>query len=204
MRKLTKNLAITSTETARLELFRMSGAIPQPQPEKPAIFRRPASNEKDSTVTRPLDESPRPTSGQQSDEALVDHESWVEHKKPRVLILDDQPMVGRSLVNGLAYFGYDAVATHQPLEAWGRVRSGDFEVMLIDCAMPEMNGLEFLTHIRDAGVTMPAVLMSGHWKSLDPIEANRLGVTMFIAKPFTLRFLDEVLRMAAGADLKTT
>lgn len=198
----TKKQAITTTETARTKLMRMSGTLPSIHPEKPAIVRRPLPSPDAAPATEALAEAPKPTALQNPEELSPEHQSWVQHPKPRVLIIDDQPMVGRSITDGLAYFGYEAVSTHLPAETFERLRGGSFELLLIDCAMPEMNGLELVTHIREEGFSMPIVLMSGQWKTIDPIELERLGIALFIEKPFTLRLLDEILLLVSKREIK--
>lgn len=197
----TKKQAITTTETARTKLMKMSGTLPSIHPEKPAIVRRPATNPGAAPATEAITEVPTSTSPQTPEELSAEHQSWVQHKKPRLLIIDDQPMVGRSIADGLAYFGYDALSTHLPAEALTKLRTYPFELLLIDCAMPEMNGLELVTHIREEGFSMPIVLMSGQWKKVDPIESERLGIALLIEKPFTLRLLDEILLLVAKREV---
>ncbi len=192
-----KKRAITTTETARTKLIKMSGSLPNIHPEKPAIIRRPDPNQNIAPTTEALSEAPQPAARQNSDELTADHQSWVQNKKPRLLIIDDQPMVGRSIADGLAYFGYDSLSTHLPVEAIAYLKAYPFDLLLIDCAMPEMNGLELVTHIREAGFAMPIILMSGQWKKIDPIESERLGIALFIEKPFTLRLLDEIVLLVA-------
>ena len=193
----TKKQAITTTETARTKLIRMSGTMPKIQPEKPAIVRRPLPTTGLAPATEAIIDIPKPVVPPNPEEVSPEHEAMLQHKKPRLLIIDDQPMVGRSVSDGLAYFGYEALSTHLPVEAMAHLQKYAFDLLLIDCAMPEMNGLELVTHIREMGYTMPIVLMSGQWKNIDPIESTRLGIAVFIEKPFTLRLLDEILQLVA-------
>ena len=198
MLKRAQDRTITSTNAARTQLLKMSGALPTLNPEKPAIVRR-ASRTATAAATIVLNKAPQLIEKQDIGDSTTDYESWVQHPKPRLLIVDDQPMVGSSIAGGLAYFGYEAVSCHLPDEVFMRLHAESFDLLLIDVAMPGIGGLELVAQIRDAGFVMPVVLMSGYWRKLDSVEMKRLGITMFLPKPFTLRLLDQNLRLACAS-----
>ena len=74
------------------------------------------------------------------------------------------------------------------LQAW---RKGHFDLLIVDNAMPGMNGLELLDALRQLnGAKVPAIMISGN-----PVEdeALRQGVSAFLSKPFPMkRLLEEV------------
>jgi two-component system, OmpR family, alkaline phosphatase synthesis response regulator PhoP len=71
----------------------------------------------------------------------------VDNKK-RILIVDDEPSVGRIFGLKLKLAGYDVVSTSRGTEAIELVRSQHFDVMLLDILVPDVTGMEVLERVR--------------------------------------------------------
>lgn len=110
----------------------------------------------------------------------------LDNQGPRILILDDEISVRRVCNYALRASGWRPEGEGSAPRALERIRAGEiFDVVVLDYAMPEMNGLEFLQVLGELpGVARPAILMaSAHADGAVAKAAMQLGVWDFLAKP---------------------
>jgi len=101
----------------------------------------------------------------------------------RILIVDDEQNICRTLRMILEHEGY-AVATAASLaEARGETSRAD--AMLIDMRLPDGSGIDFLRQIRQVDGETPAIMISGHGTIADAVEATRSGAFDFLEKPLS-------------------
>ena len=101
----------------------------------------------------------------------------------RVLIVDDEENIGRSLRLILEREGYAVSICHTAGEAraWG-TRADAF---LVDVRLPDASGMEVLRHIKAAEPQAPVIMISGHGTIADAVEATRAGAFDFLEKPLS-------------------
>lgn len=107
---------------------------------------------------------------------------------PRILIVDDEVGVRRVCAFALRGAGWRAEAEASPVAALERVLAGErFDALVLDYAMPELDGLEFLARLEalPAGARPPILLASAHADGSTARAALRLGVWDFLSKPLT-------------------
>ncbi len=80
----------------------------------------------------------------------------------RVLVVDDEPLVGKSLGRVLARKGWPTCVETDPRQALARLMAEPFDLLLTDYAMPAMNGHQLAREARLRGLTLPIVLLSGN------------------------------------------
>jgi CheY-like chemotaxis protein len=118
----------------------------------------------------------------------------------RVLVVDDQPDICALLVDVLAAEGYAVTTASNGAEALERLEESLPDLMLLDIRMPVMDGWEVL-HQRQqqpAWRALPVVACSASYER-DLQQAKALGATDYLAKPFDLNvLLDVVSRIAAS------
>lgn len=111
-----------------------------------------------------------------------------------VHIVDDEEAVRNSLAFLLSTSGF-AVRTHESassfLELAQSVKNG---CLITDLRMPDMDGVELLRRLREAGALLPAIVITGHGDVQMAVEAMKNGALDFIEKPFS----DEVLIASIG------
>jgi two-component system response regulator QseB len=113
----------------------------------------------------------------------------------RVLIVEDDPMIGRALASGLEESGYAADWVRDGAAAEFALRQGGYDVALLDLALPRKDGLEVLKALRRDDVQVPVLVISARQSLSDRIAGLDSGADDYLAKPFDL---DEVLaRMRA-------
>lgn len=108
-------------------------------------------------------------------------------QKLRILVIDDQRIVGEVLVKLLIKLGYEGYWSSSWAEAKARVEKG-VDVILLDLRMPEMSGYDCLDLIRGLAVEpSPKVYaVSGDSSRSTQDEVSRAGFDGFLAKPFTM------------------
>jgi DNA-binding NtrC family response regulator len=117
---------------------------------------------------------------------------------PRILIVDDEDAIRKTVAQTLASEKHEAVAAASAKEALEKAAEGGIDLVLCDLKMPGMDGLELLSALKDRGIELPVVMMSGHGSIDDALEATRRGALDFIQKPFDRDRLLLAVRNAAS------
>lgn len=115
--------------------------------------------------------------------------------KQRILVVDDDPDICRTLQIGLGKAGYDVVEARDGEEAIRLWRDAPADLVIVDIWMPRKGGLQVIRELRARSPATPVIAMTdgGRSKNLNPLSyAELLGAVQTIAKPFTL---DEIAAM---------
>jgi DNA-binding NtrC family response regulator len=108
------------------------------------------------------------------------------HDQVHLVLIDDDPGVLRALGLVLKAMKFGVTPFTNPLEALAFLRSAsDVDLVITDLRMPEVSGTAVAQSIRDEGLDVPVVVMSGHATQSDIQELKRHGAAGFIPKPFT-------------------
>lgn len=102
----------------------------------------------------------------------------------RLLIVEDNAVNMLVLQGVLAKLGYDQIDTaHDGLEAVAAANKGNYDLVLMDCQMPRMDGYEATRRLRDLGVKSPIVAMTAHAMSGDREKCLAAGMDDYLTKP---------------------
>jgi putative two-component system response regulator len=103
-----------------------------------------------------------------------------------VLIAEDNDLEADMLRHSLGQFGYEVAVARNGREAFDRVRSGRYRLVVSDWAMPEMTGLQLCRRIRSrpASGYVYVILLTSHSGTDNVIEGLNAGADDFITKPF--------------------
>ncbi|MBM4306691.1 MAG: sigma-54-dependent Fis family transcriptional regulator [Deltaproteobacteria bacterium] len=102
----------------------------------------------------------------------------------RILIVDDEESFRNVLTVILKKEGYEVEGAANGEEGLSKVASTEFDHVLCDIRMPQMDGLEFLQASKKAGTEAPIIMMSAYGTVDTAIEAMKLGAYDYISKPF--------------------
>lgn len=118
----------------------------------------------------------------------------------RVLVVEDDASVMRTLVHSLGALGYAAVTARGGEEAIQRVAAEQEPIALVltDVVMPGMSGSELAALLRRQRPSLPIVLMSGCADDPQAVAQAQTGAHEFLAKPFTMDELSRVVGRALG------
>jgi len=107
----------------------------------------------------------------------------------RILVVDDEPKLGKLLAEALELDGHAVVRAPGGQQAVARLAAEDFDVVVTDLRMPEVDGLAVLRAARAAGVPPEVVLMTAYATAESAVAAMKAGAADYVLKPFAM---DEV------------
>ena len=120
-------------------------------------------------------------------------------KSLEVLLLDDEPIVGRRLKPALDKIGCQVEVFENPLEAVARIDQKEFDIVVTDIRMDGMDGLQVFEHVQKKWPRTKVIMITGYAKIDLAREAMGKGVFDFIAKPFRPDDLRQIIANAAEA-----
>jgi len=103
----------------------------------------------------------------------------------RIVVLDDEENVGRSLRLVLEREGYAVTVCRSGSEFRAHPDVPRADAFLLDIMLPDANGIDVLRWLRQSDCLAPAVMISGHGSIADAVEATRAGAFDFLEKPLT-------------------
>jgi two-component system, OmpR family, response regulator QseB len=111
----------------------------------------------------------------------------------RVLVIEDDPMIGRAVMAGLQDGGYAVDWVRDGLEADAALSHRLYDLALLDLGLPRRDGLEILKDLRRSGSTLPVVVITARDAVADRVAGLDHGADDYLVKPFDL---DELLARA--------
>ena len=105
----------------------------------------------------------------------------------RLLVADDSETVLLMLERRLEMEGYEVITATDGVAALERLEEAgqnEPDVILLDAMMPNKSGTEVLAEIREAGSTIPVLMISAHLDAQEPDRMRSLGATDIVPKPF--------------------
>jgi two-component system nitrogen regulation response regulator NtrX len=103
----------------------------------------------------------------------------------RILIVDDEENIGRSLRMILEREGYGIAVCRSVREFRAHPDAERADAFLFDVRLPDGSGIDLLRSVRQNGNPAPAVMISGHGTIADAVEATRAGAFDFLEKPLS-------------------
>jgi two-component system OmpR family response regulator/two-component system response regulator QseB len=107
----------------------------------------------------------------------------------RLLIAEDDPMLGAGLKRALERAGYAADWAKTGEEAIAAVAAQPYALMLLDLGLPELSGMEALRAIRQRRQTMPIIIVTAQDRAEQKVEGLDAGADDYVVKPFDLEEL---------------
>jgi two-component system chemotaxis sensor kinase CheA len=114
-----------------------------------------------------------------------DRKSSTSNQKQRLLLIDDSTFFRHLVVPALSAAGFDVTAVESPAEALRLRDAGvEFEALISDIEMPEMDGLSFARNVRASGawIRLPMVALSSRAEPEDVARGREAGFTDYVAK----------------------
>jgi two-component system nitrogen regulation response regulator NtrX len=101
----------------------------------------------------------------------------------RILVVDDEENIGRSLRMILEREGYQVNAVRSGAEMRAFPERARMDLFLLDVRLPDANGIDLLRELQAAEIPGPVIMVSGHATIADAVEATRAGAFDFLEKP---------------------
>jgi signal transduction histidine kinase len=116
--------------------------------------------------------------------------------KARVLVVDDEALVLDSCRKVLVEAGHDVETASGGQEAIDKLSRGSFDLMLLDLKMPDIDGIEVLSHARKKDPAMVIAIITGYATVETAVEAMKNGAYDYISKPISASSLEMLAKRA--------
>ena len=118
----------------------------------------------------------------------------------KILIVEDYPVTQRVLSLTLKNSGHDVQIANHGVEALEQLDVAPVDLALVDIAMPEMDGLELLRHLRSDKRynALPVIMLTASGQDEDRQTALNIGADGFLTKPTSSRELLETIQRFIG------
>jgi DNA-binding NtrC family response regulator len=121
-----------------------------------------------------------------------------EVKRGTLLILDDEVELMRALCDSLGEQGFQTEGFSKPADALAALREGDFDLLLSDLMMPELDGIGVLRQALEIDPNLVGIIMTGQGTIPTAVEAMKAGAFDYVLKPFRLQAMLPILDRAMG------
>lgn len=106
-----------------------------------------------------------------------------------ILLVEDEEHLLKTIQLNLELEGYTVSIANNGIEALKEFRKGEFNLIVLDVMLPEMNGFEVCEQIRKENTTIPLLFLTAKGSSSDKIQGLKLGADDYLTKPFNLEEL---------------
>jgi two-component system, NtrC family, response regulator HydG len=120
----------------------------------------------------------------------------VAAKNLRILIVDDEPIVRKSLASWFEEEGYTVSVAASGRETLEKLTQEEWDIYLLDIKMPGMDGLELQRRIKEINAQATIIIMTAYASVETAVEAMKHGAYDYIVKPFEPDALEHLIRNA--------
>ncbi|HTW72469.1 MAG TPA: response regulator [Acetobacteraceae bacterium] len=103
----------------------------------------------------------------------------------KILVVDDDPVIGKSFDRVLSRKGYNVINAANGDEALRKLAAEDYDAVFTDIRMPGMSGLDVAEHVRARRPWTPVVIITGFGSAENEARARAAGVSAFLSKPLS-------------------
>ena len=108
----------------------------------------------------------------------------------KVLVVDDDPVVGKSFDRVLSGKGYAVITARNGEEALTKLHNETYDLVFTDIKMPGMNGLEVAERLKETQPWLPVVIVTGYGTDAYEARAKAAGVSGFLHKPLSPEMIE--------------
>ncbi len=105
----------------------------------------------------------------------------------KILVVDDETAIATLLQYNLQQNGYEVTVASDGLSAYQKAKEQQFNAILLDIMLPEMDGMTVLKQLRQDKVSTPIILVTAKGDEFDRVLGLELGADDYITKPFSPR-----------------
>lgn len=116
----------------------------------------------------------------------------------KVLVVDDDPVIGKSFERVLSRKGYAVVNAESGEVALNKLSADDYDLVVTDIKMPGMNGLEVAERVRAKRPWTPVMIITGYGTDDNEARAKAAGVTEFVRKPLSPEMIETSVNAAVA------
>jgi DNA-binding response OmpR family regulator len=105
--------------------------------------------------------------------------------KSHILLIEDDPAIGQSLLAGLEHHGFDAHLCTTGVSGVEYVRQRSPHLIILDIRLPDGSGFDFCRQMRQEGLHQPVLMLTAQQDELDKILGLEMGADDYMTKPFS-------------------
>lgn len=113
----------------------------------------------------------------------------------RVLIVEDDPSMAIALRDGFEFEGYTVTVAKDGPTGFRLATEKDLDIIILDVMLPQMSGLDVCKKLRNAGNSIPIILLTARGQEIDKVLGLKTGADDYVTKPFS--FMELVARVEA-------
>ncbi|MFH1077282.1 MAG: response regulator [Pseudomonadota bacterium] len=117
-------------------------------------------------------------------------------KKPSILVIDDEKKFAEAMSERLRVAGYESTPCFSAKEAWDLVEKEDYDVVIQDLVMPEIDGIASMKQIKILKPLTEVIVLSGQATLQTAIEAMRQGSFEYLEKPCKINMVISTIQDA--------
>jgi DNA-binding response OmpR family regulator len=106
--------------------------------------------------------------------------------EPRILVVEDDEAIGRPLTRALDSPGYAADWATDGMSARERVAAGEYDLVLLDLALPDVDGVDLCRELRGSKPDLPIIMLTARRDEIDVVLGLDSGANDYVTKPFRL------------------
>jgi len=116
----------------------------------------------------------------------------------RLLVIDDEPVLGETLAELLRQLGHEATTAGGGEAGLAALQAERVDLVMTDLGMPGMSGWEVARAVKAHRPALPVILVSGWGSAMERDQLEGTGVDLIMAKPYTMTQLKQILSQAAA------
>ena len=117
-------------------------------------------------------------------------------KETNILVVDDDKDLADNLAEYLATLGFKVTVAYGGREGLDKFKEGDFQLVITDLKMPDMDGMELLEAVKALDNRAIVMVITGYATIESAVEAMKKGAQDFITKPFKMEEIEAIVRRA--------
>ena len=107
----------------------------------------------------------------------------------RILVIEDDPAIGQSLLDGLKQHGFHAALTKTGSGGVEHAQKHSPHLIVLDIRLPDGSGFDVCRQMRSLGLHQPIIMLTAQHDELDKVLGLEMGADDYMTKPFSLREL---------------
>lgn len=111
-----------------------------------------------------------------------------------ILIIEDDPAIGQSLLDGLKHYGFRADLCVDGSGGMKHAKQHLSHLIILDIRLPDGSGFDFCRQMRQAGLNQPIIMLTAQQDETDKVLGLEMGADDYMTKPFSLRELISRIR----------
>lgn len=120
----------------------------------------------------------------------------------RILVVEDEPRIAADIRSGLEEANYVVDLSRNGNDAWFKGETEEYDAIVLDLGLPQLDGLSVLKRLRHAGISTPILILTARDGWREKVEGIDAGADDYLTKPFQmeelLARLRAIIRRAVG------